>query len=162
MRIAVYQRVSSDDQRERETIKTQTDCNQRWLDSHPEHTVLSWFIDDGVSGSIPLTRRPGGKQVLEAALAGEVDAVLVTRADRLGRDAIDLMQVRALLQGMGVVLIGSMEPLADEFSYDMLAVTSKHEKKRFLLRSREGTERAAREGRYCGGIIPFGLKVPGR
>ena len=55
--VAVYERVSSDDQRDRETIKTQTVAIDQYLAAHPEVRVHDRYLDDGVSGSIPLTDR---------------------------------------------------------------------------------------------------------
>ncbi len=50
-------------------------------------------------------------------MSGAIDAVLVTRADRLGRDAVDLMQTRALFQGLGILqLLGAFEAMDDDFS----------------------------------------------
>lgn len=135
MRVAVYERVSSDAQREKETIKSQADCNDRLLAARSDYFVSGRYRDDGVSGSIPLSQRPDGARLMADAMAGKFDTVMVTRADRLGRDAVDLMQVRAFFESLGIQLLGSVEPLDDEFGYDMLAVVAKHEKKRFLKRS---------------------------
>lgn len=161
-RLVSYLRVSSDDQRERQTIETQQDVIDQFLARCPDLELVGSYRDDGVSGSIPLAQRPAGRQLVAAAAAGFFDAIVVTRADRLGRDAIDLMQTRALFESLGIELIGVQEPMDDEMSFDMRAVWAKHEKKRFQARSSEGTSRAAREGRFCGGICPIGYKVEGK
>ncbi|MEP6609169.1 MAG: recombinase family protein, partial [Burkholderiaceae bacterium] len=120
------------------------------------------YQDDGVSGSVPLADRPSGRRLIEDAMAGRFHVLLVTRADRLGRDVIDLMQGRALFERLGVEIVGVLEPMDDEFGFDMLAVMAKHERKRLLKRSAEGMNRAAREGRYTGGIVPLGYKLEER
>ena len=50
--IATYERVSSDDQRERETIKTQTEVIDRHIALNPDAHVYQRYRDDGVSGTI--------------------------------------------------------------------------------------------------------------
>lgn len=51
-RIATYDRVSSEDQKQRETIKTQTDEIARRLALNPEVELISRYTDDGISGTI--------------------------------------------------------------------------------------------------------------
>ena len=51
--VAVYLRVSSDDQRNRETIKTQREAIDRFLVHNPQCAVYRYYEDDGVSGTIP-------------------------------------------------------------------------------------------------------------
>jgi len=159
--VAVYERVSSDDQRERETIKTQTGLFDRHLAMHPNARVYRWYPDDGVSGTIPMIQRPAGKRLLEDAMKGRFTEIWVTRPDRLGRNEIDLLQLYALLEGLGVKLVGIVEPIGDRFIYGIHAVVSAASRRRFLAQSAEGMARAAREGRYTGGIVPLGYKVEG-
>ena len=56
-RVATYERVSSEDQRDRETIKTQTDALAQGLGSDPTVQLVARYIDDGVQhhphGSTP-------------------------------------------------------------------------------------------------------------
>jgi predicted site-specific integrase-resolvase len=56
-RIAIYERVSSADQRERETIKTQTDALDARLAAEPGIEIVARFADDGWSGMKPLAQR---------------------------------------------------------------------------------------------------------
>ena len=88
-RVATYERVSSEDQRERETIRTQTDELARRLALDPGIVLAGRFTDDGVSGTVPLAERPGGGKLMRAAADGLIDEVQVLRFDRLGRDEID-------------------------------------------------------------------------
>lgn len=161
MKAAIYIRVSSDDQRERETIKTQVDEIDRYLGAHPDLVPFDWYRDDGVSGTIPLAERPEGGRLHGDARAGKFDVILITRADRLGRDVVDLMQTRELFESLGIHLVGIVEPLDNEMTFDLLAILAKYERRRFLARSREGIERAVKEGRYTGGIVPYGYRVQG-
>lgn len=158
---AVYLRVSSDEQRENETVKTQVDVVQQFLAGHPEYTVVNTYVDDGVSGTIALKLRPQGRHLIQDALAGRFKVLLLVRADRLGRDVLDLLWIRETFEELGIEMIGIAESLEDEFSYDVRAIIAKHERKRFLARSREGMDRAAREGRYTGGIVAYGFRVVG-
>jgi site-specific DNA recombinase len=161
-RVATYERVSSEDQRERETIRTQTDELARRLEREPHVTLVERYVDDGVSGTIPLGERPAGQRLLRDATAGRFEELWVYKVDRLGRDAVDLLVVRRRLDGLGVKLVSVIEGEPDLLGYDVQAVVADHYRREFLRRSADGINRAAREGRYCGGIVPLGYRVEGR
>jgi site-specific DNA recombinase len=160
-RVATYERVSSEDQRERETIKTQTDEIARRLASQPGVELVSRYVDDGVSGTIPLADRPDGRRLLADAVAGQFEELWVYKVDRLGRDAVDLLVVRRRLDALGITLVSVVEGQPDLLGYDVQAVVADHYRREFARRSADGMNRAAREGRYTGGIVPFGYRVEG-
>jgi site-specific DNA recombinase len=160
--IATYERVSSDDQRERETIKTQTEMIDRYLGLHPNLRVYRRYLDDGVSGTIPMGERPSGRELIHDALARRFSQILVTRPDRLGRNEIDRLQVFALFESLGIHLVGVCEPVGDAFIHGIHAIVDGQRRRQFLAQSAEGMNRAAREGRYTGGIVALGYKVEGK
>ena len=160
-RVATYERVSSEDQRERETIKTQTDEIARLLASQPGVELVGRYLDDGVSGSIPLADRPGGGRLLRDAETGLFDQVWTYRFDRLGRDTPDQTAIKRWFERRDIRLVSSVEGEPDLLTFDILAAVADNERRTFLRRSADGMARAAREGRYCGGIVPFGFRVEG-
>ena len=152
---AVYERVSSDEQRERETIKTQTKMIDQYLAAHSEMRVYRRYRDNGVSGRIPLRERPEGGQLVADAAAGRFEAVIMTRPDRLGRNEIDRLQIFSFFQELEVELIGVCEPFGDQFVHGIHSIVDGHYLRRLLALSKEGMTRAANEGRYCGGSGPW-------
>jgi site-specific DNA recombinase len=160
-RVATYERVSSDDQRERETIKTQTDQLDRWLAREPGVELVGRYKDDGVSGTIALQDRPGGGRLLRDAAAGLFTELWVYKTDRLGRDAPDVLQVRRRLSWLGIRLLSEAEGEQSPLAFDIQTVVDDYSRVEFLRKSAHGMARAAREGRYCGGIVPFGFRVEG-
>ena len=160
-RVATYERVSSEDQRKRGTIRTQTDELDERLTSAIDIEAVGRFSDDGVSGTIPLAERPEGSRMLTLAAAGGIDEIWVYKLDRLGRDAIDLLGVRRRLDALGVHLVSMVEGEQHALAYDLQAVIADYGRVEFLRRSADGMDRAAREGRYMGGIAPYGYRVEG-
>src|SRR5439155_604499 len=106
---AVYLRVSSDEQRERQTIETQRDFAARYCDLHgiPVHDT---YADDGVSGTIPFAQRPDGARLLDDARAGLFDTLLVYKQDRLSRAARITLNAVAELEGLGIQIKSMTEP----------------------------------------------------
>lgn len=161
-RVAVYVRVSSEDQAERGTIRTQVAEIRRRLEQDPSIVVVGEYADDGISGTVPLVDRPDGGRLLADARAGGFTEVWVYRLDRLGRDLIGLALARRELNGLGIRLISALEGEPDEFMFDIQSAVAANERRVFLRRSADGMARAARDGRYCGGIVPFGYHAEGR
>jgi DNA invertase Pin-like site-specific DNA recombinase len=64
--IAIYSRVSSEDQTERATIEGQRDFLRNYAALMGLH-IAQTYEDNGVSGAVPLAERPGGRQLLEDA-----------------------------------------------------------------------------------------------
>ena len=52
MRVVVYLRVSSEEQRERQTIETQRQFAERYVAQRDIATV-AYYADEGVSGTLP-------------------------------------------------------------------------------------------------------------
>ena len=65
------------------------------------------------------------------------------------------------LSPSAVALRATDENIDDPFYFDIHAVIAANERRKFLERSAEGMNRAAKEGRYTGGIVPLGYSVSG-
>ena len=82
-------------------------------------------------------------------------------ADRLGRDAFELLRIWRVFESIGISLRATDENIDDPFYFDIHAVIAANERRKFLERSAEGMNRAAKEGRYTGGIVPLGYTTSG-
>src|SRR3954454_22899721 len=93
LRVAFYCRVSSEEQASAGTINNQLGylrdkyAAEFWPHAMNPMLLVGEYIDDGVSGTLPLAERPGGEALLAASQHGTLDAVVVVRLDRLGRSA---------------------------------------------------------------------------
>src|ERR1700680_5107103 len=85
MRIAaIYARVSSEQQREANTIASQTASLIEVAQGHDLEVPKEWvFEDDGYSGAT--LERPGLERVRDLAAEGQIQVVLVYAPDRLSR-----------------------------------------------------------------------------
>ncbi len=161
-RIATYERVSSDDQRQRRTILTQTDELARQLQNEPGVRLVERYIDDGVSGTIPMVKRPAGRRLMEDAAKGLFKEVWVYKVDRLGRDDIDPLIVWRDLLALGVKVNSVTEGISDPFMYQIHVAMAANERRTFLERSAAGMERIVKNGHFPGGICPLGYEVSGQ
>jgi site-specific DNA recombinase len=162
-RIAIYCRVSTEDQAERATVQAQVDFLRRYSDLHGL-TIVDEYVDDGYSGAIPLQDRPEGKRLLGDAAAGRFGAVVVYRLDRLGRSLKVLLQAHDALEAHGVTLKSATEPFdtgtsIGRFVFQLLGSLAQLERETITERLTLGRDRLARDGRYTGGTIPLGYTL---
>ena len=101
MAVAVYLRVSTEEQRERQSIATQREFGERYTQLH-SLAVYRVYADDGVSGTVALEKRSEGSQILLDAKLGKFDQLLVYKLDRLGRDTRLILNAVADLEKLGV------------------------------------------------------------
>jgi site-specific DNA recombinase len=166
VRAAIYLRVSTEEQRDRQSIATQRDFAERHC-AHLEILIVDFYADDGVSGTVPLDQRPQGARMFKDARAGKFDAVLVYKLDRLGRESLLILQAVQQFQALGVPVKSMTESIeADtpegEFNLTILSGVATLERKNILRRSAEGIGRLVREGAWVGGVAPYGYRVKGR
>jgi len=107
---AIYARVSTEDQAERQTVQAQLDFLRKYCELH-QTAIAGEYVDDGVSGTVPLGDRPEGRRLLDAAQAGRFGVVLVYRLDRLGRSLASLISAHDRLDDAGVAIRSATEPL---------------------------------------------------
>lgn len=165
-KVGIYCRVSTEDQRDRETIATQRDFARRYCESR-DYIITRIYEDDGVSATKcpSLSQRPGGGQLLEDARNNQFDLVLVYKLDRLGRGARHLLGAVDELECY--VPVCSMTEAFDSLTPSgrlmrtIMAGAGEYERDTFIERSTEATNRLAREGQWMGGIVPYGYRVRG-
>src|SRR5215217_944343 len=161
-RVALKLRVSSEEQRDRETIEIQREFLEQYCRLYGLE-VVDTYADDGVSGTIPLHERPEGRRLLEDAKAGKFDTVLVYRLDRLGRSLLVIVDAHDRLASLGVGLRSSTEPIdtstpSGRLIFQMLASFAEYERETIGERTRAGLHRALRNGKFPG-RLPYGYKL---
>lgn len=128
---------------------------------------LAECTDGGISGSISLSERPAGGEMLSSVRSG--DCIVACKLDRLFRSASDALVTAEALkkQGVDLILIDlGVDPVtsngAAKMFFGVLALMAEFERDRIRERTEEGRKgKRARKG-YMGGPVPFGFKVDGK
>lgn len=165
-RIAIYCRVSSDDQKERETIENQIDILDTYIEFKDEFDVYQHYLDDGVSGTVPFENRPAGSNLIKDAEKGLFDIVLVWKIDRFGRDTFTGLSTVETLRKYDVEIVSVSEPFdlntpTGRFQFITYLNMAELERNNILDRMFLGATRAAKKGKWLGGIVPYGYEVNG-
>jgi site-specific DNA recombinase len=161
-RVALYMRVSSEEQRDRETIEIQREFLQEYCRLYGLE-VAQVYADDGLSGTIPLHERLEGSRLLEDAKESKFSTLLIYRLDRLGRSLLVIVDAHDRLQAFGVGLNTATEPIdtsnpSGRLIFQMLASFAEYERETIRERTRAGLHRAFRGGRHFG-AVPYGYRA---
>ena len=165
MPVDIYVRVSTEEQRERQSIAAQREFGERYTQLH-DLIVHRIYADNGVSGTVPLEKRPEASQMLLDARQRKFDQLLVFRLDRLGRDTRLILNAVDELEKCGV----RVRSMTEEFDtgtatgrlmLTMLSGFASHEREVIRERSIAGTNRVAEGGAWLGGIVPYGYRKTG-
>jgi site-specific DNA recombinase len=160
--VALYARVSSEQQAQAQTIDSQLAALRERIASDggllsPEHE----FVDAGYSGSTLI--RPALERLRDAVAAGEVARVYVYRPDRLARKYAYQVMLVDEFQRAGVELVVFNRPLGqspeEELLLQMQGMIAEYERAQMLERSRRGKRHKARRGsvNVLGGA-PYGYR----
>ena len=160
--VAIYERVSSEEQKTKETIATQDEFLGEFVALYGLE-VVKVYKDEAISGTVPLGERPAGSELLSDAAGGLFDAVLVYRLDRIGRTLLVVVDAHDRLEQAGVALKSATEPIdtstpPGRLIFQMLASFSEFERETINERTRDGKNRAYRAGAQPG-LIPYGYDI---
>ena len=115
-----------------------------------DHRVVS----ETVSGSSAIEQRPGFMRLLDRLERDDV--LLVTKMDRLGRDAIDVASTVAKLADLGVrvhcLALGGMDltSAAGRMTMGVINAMAQFERDLLIERTHSGLERAKANGKVLG------------
>ena len=162
---AIYCRVSSDDQRERDTIENQVEILHSYIEMKKDDLEFyDQYLDNGISGTIPFENRPEGSKLIKDASKGLFNVVLVWKIDRFGRDTLSGLNAVEQFSKYKIEILSMSEPFdagtpTGRFQIITYLNMAELERNNILDRMFIGATRAAKKGKWMGGIVPYGYIV---
>lgn len=145
-RVFAYCRVSTNDQTTDNQI---LEIGAAGFKVTPQRTIV-----ETVSGSVPASERAGFAQLLNKLEEGDV--LVVTKLDRLGRNAMDVRSTVEALTGLGVrvhcLALGGVDltSAAGKMTMGVLAAVAEFERDLLIERTQAGLSRAKASGTALG------------
>ncbi|MEZ8946748.1 recombinase family protein, partial [Vibrio sp. 10N.247.311.12] len=164
MNIAAYIRVSSQSQvTSGDSLDGQRLSIESWANDNG-HTVVDWYIDEGVSAYNGATRKEFNR--LLSNIKNDqliIDAVVVYALSRFSRTLLGQQQGIKQLRDKNISLLSTSEPLPEDPDSNalMLAFVGLIDEQNSRQTARTVCHRladTARKGFFTGGPIPFGYK----
>lgn len=128
---------------------------------------LQIFVDEGVSGSIPMRWRPAGGDLLAVVKAG--DTVVASKLDRMFRNALDALNtfndfkqrdIHLVLFDLGIEPVTGDTGMA-KLIFQIMAAVADHERDRIRERMADGKRAKREKGGHAGGLAPYGYRIVG-
>ena len=169
LRCAVYTRKSTEEGLEQEfnTLDAQREAGETYIRSqrHQGWRLLPAHFDDGGYSGANL-RRPALERLLERIEAGEVDAVVVYKIDRLTRSLTDFAKLMDVLDARGVALVSVTHQFDTSSSLGRLMLHvllsfAQFEREIIAERTRDKIAAARRRGKWAGGSPILGYDLAG-
>jgi DNA invertase Pin-like site-specific DNA recombinase len=159
-RVAIYRRVSTDRQADEGTSLAEQERACRELAEREGYEVVAIF-SDVLSGADP--DRPDYNRMLDAAIAGEFEAIAIYAIDRFGRDVIQVTTSLRTLDEVGVKVLSTRGAIDRETPEGQLMTTieaafAEFERAKIKMRARSGLAARARQGIPHGSSAPFGYR----
>lgn len=158
-RCVLYARLSVTKEESVSIVRQLQSC-RRYAESRG-WVVVGEFVDDGVSATANRPEdRHGWKDLLSA---GDFDAVIIWKVDRLARRVLDFLHADETLQRRGAGLVAVEDPIdmtspqGRAFAV-MLAVFGEMEAEAIRARVRAARAQILKDGRWPGGGIPYGYR----
>lgn len=145
-RVFLYSRVSTADQNTSNQIQ---EVKAAGFSVEPQRVV-----EEVVSGSTSASERKGFSKLLERMECGDV--LVVTKLDRLGRNAIDVQQTVKTLESKGIrvhcLALGGVDltSAAGKMTMGVLAAVAEFERDLLIERTQAGLARAKAAGKVLG------------
>ena len=159
---AIYARVSSDQQKEENTIASQTAALIDFAREQGYSVPDAWVIEDeGFSGASLL--RPGLERLRDLAAEGYIQAVLIHSPDRLSRKYAYQVLLTEEFARYGVETIFLKAPHSDtpedQLMLQFQGMIAEYERAQILERSRRGKRHRAKAGEVSVlGGAPYGYR----
>jgi len=161
MNTAIYLRVSTTEQAlEGYGLDAQrTKC--RAMAEVKGWDVVQEYSDEGITGTKDEAYRPGLAALLDAIDAGDINSVIVSSIDRLGRSTRLVLRMVDKLDGQGVDLVSCKESLdtttaTGRFVLRMFASLAELERDNIVERTTSGRNERGKVDGDRGGRLPMG------
>lgn len=159
---AIYARVSSERQREEQTIASQTAALREYAQTKGYAVAEEWvFQDEGYSGAVLV--RPALERLRDLAATGQIEAVLIYSPDRLTRKYAYqvLLTEEFARQGATIIFIKSPQATTPEehLMQQFQGMIAEYERAQITERTRRGKRHKAMNGLVnvlCG--APYGYR----
>lgn len=160
-RFAVYAR-RSEEKETGESIQNQLNICKNYIKSYNKNISIDEYFDDDYSGRNMI--RPEFSKMMKLVRKGYYESIVFWKLDRVARNALEFLEFHKELDKIGVNIVSVTEGFdpstpAGKLMMTMLAAVAEMERKNISQRVISNMNEMAKQGRWTGGIVPFGYKV---
>ncbi|MCX5711922.1 MAG: recombinase family protein [Candidatus Omnitrophica bacterium] len=166
MKAGAYVRVSTTQQIDRDSLRTQEERLRQYCKAQDFELYKNKpYKDEGISGKD--TKRPAFEEMMKDIEAGRIGVLIVTRLDRITRSLKDLIELMEFLQRFNVKLVSLTENIdttgpMGRFIINLLGSIAQLEREIDSERVSADMHHRASSGKWTGGVVPLGYVTKGK
>ena len=167
MKVALYARVSTEDQAKYGiSIDAQTAALRNWASANG-HEIIGEYIDEGVSGRISPSKRPELRRLVNDIPEKKTELIAFCKLDRWTRNVKGYYQVQDILDRFGVAWTAIQEDYetitaSGRMKVNIMLSVAENEADRTGERIKAVYEHKVALGQPINGSLPLGLKIDGK
>lgn len=162
IRVAVYIRYSSENQRDGYSVEYQLDECKRYIENN-DYELVEVYIDEAVTGK-NTDNRKAFFELLADVKKGMYDIVLVYKYSRFARNLMEARLYHHQIEKSGAKLISAMEQIDDttpegRMMRNIIMTMDEYYSDNLSTFVQSSMYTAAKKVKYMGGILPYGFSV---
>ncbi|MGO5315017.1 recombinase family protein [Bilifractor sp. LCP21S3_A7] len=163
LRVAAYCRVSTDSDKQEESLEAQRSHYEDYIKSNPDWEFSGLYFDEGISGT-KTENRKALKKMLGDASEGKIDFILTKSISRFSRNKIDCLNMTRELLGYGVGIYFEKEnintqTMGSEFLLSVMSSLAESESRSISTNEKWGIHVRMQNGSYKQGTPPYGYDM---
>lgn len=156
IKVTAYCRVSSETDEQLNSLSVQRKYFDELFASHSDWTNVGIYYDEGLSG-LNIRRRAGFNKMIDDALAGKIDLIIVKSISRFARNTVDALKTIRDLKAKGIRIIFEKENIdtsdsKSEFILTIMSSLAQQESQSISENIKWGIRKSYAEGK---------VKIPG-
>ncbi len=162
LRVTDYARVSTEQERQLNSLKNQVEHFDEMIKSNPHWEYVNGYVDEGITGTTTL-KRDAFMKMLNDAKKGKFDLIITKEISRFSRNTLDSIKyTRELLEyGVAVLFVNDNinTALPDaELRLTIMASMAQDEIRRLSERVKFGMHEAIKKGHILGNNLLYGYR----
>lgn len=162
LRVTDYARVSTEQERQLNSLKNQVEHFDEMIKNNPNWEYIEGYIDEGITGT-STTKRDAFMRMLDDAKNGKFDLIITKEISRFSRNTLDSIKyTRELLSyGVAVLFVNDNINTAlpdSELRLTIMASMAQDEIRRLSERVKFGMNEAIKKGHILGNNLLYGYR----
>ena len=164
-RVAVYVRVSTNNDDQRNSIENQKKYFMEYIEDHEDWELYKIYADEGISGT-SVNHRIQFKNMIYDAECGKFDIILTKEVCRFARNTVDTLEKTRELKRIGIEVKFLIDNISTfdtdgELRLTIIGGLAQDESRRLSERTNFGIKQEMKKGKVFGNII-YGYDIINR
>lgn len=153
-RVAAYVRVSTDDEEQLQSFKSQKEYYEDRISKNKEWVMVGIYADEAITGT-KTAKRDGFLNMIDDCMNGLIDVILTKSISRFSRNLVDTLQYVRLLKEKGVTIIFEKEnintlSMESEMALALLSTLAQNEVESLSANVKMGIKMKMKRGELMG------------